>query len=91
MMGLLRYQLFTTYAIAFLSLWYIALQRKDEYGLSNLLVNWAPLWAVVAVGIYLLFLLVIGVVNCEDRPEAAHELELEVQAARKELRKRGIL
>jgi uncharacterized protein (DUF58 family) len=93
-MGLLRYQLFTAYAVAFLSIWYIALQKKDELDLpaeAMLLIDFAPIWAVVAIGVYLLLVLIIGVLTFKDCPAAALELELEVTVARVELGGKGIL
>lgn len=92
-MGLLRYQLFLTYAVAFFSLWYMALKKKDEFDLSPagvLLIDLAPLWAIVAVGIYLLSVLIIGVLGFRDCPEAAVELEKEIQEAKQDARKRGL-
>jgi hypothetical protein len=93
-MSLLRYQVFIAYAIVFFSLWLIALQRNDKQDLPPfciLLIQWAPVWAVLSVGVYLLFVLVSGVLDCKDCPEAAAELDLEIDMARRELRKRRII
>jgi len=106
-MGLLRYQIFLVYGIAFVSVWYYALQRKDEIvraagdtvfvggmispKLLVILVDWAPLFAVLALGLYAFLLLVIGVIKFRDCPEAAAELEVQVAQAKKELKKKGIV
>lgn len=93
-MGLLRYQLFSAYAVAILSVWWTGLQAKSNFELAkplHLLIDYLPLWILVIVGIYLLGLLAIGVVNCKDRPEAAAELELQVTKAKSELRQQGII
>ena len=93
-MGLLRYQIFLTYAIAFLSLWGMALKKKSELDLplaGDLLIDWAPLWAIVAIGLYLLSVLILGVISFKDCPQAAVELESEVEEAKRDLRKRGII
>ena len=93
-MSLLRYQIFLSYAIGFLSLWYIALQREDLYELPRaavLLIVWAPIWVVILVGLYLLLVLITGVISFKDCPEAAVELEREVEMAKADLKKRGII
>lgn len=94
MLGLLRYQLFAVCGIAFLSSWYMALQKKEEWNLSTkstLLVDFAPLWAIIAVGLYLLTVLVLGVISFEDCPQAAKEIDLQVKEAKAEMKKRGII
>lgn len=93
-MGLLRYQLFTTYAVVLLSVWYMALQKRDEYkdnAVTLLLIDFMPLWAVVAVGLYLLTVLIVGVLSFNDVPAAAKKLEEEIKEAKTELKKRGII
>ncbi len=91
---MLRYQVFAAYGFAFLAIWSMALQKRAQYALSNevsLLIELAPLWVVIAIGIYLLTLLVHGVLNFKDCPEAAAELEQEIAVARVELKSRGII
>jgi hypothetical protein len=101
-MALLRYQIFLSYAVAFLSVWYFACQQIPSQGSDHLttissinyvirmLILYAPLWLVVGVGSYALTLLILGVVTFRDRPDAAAELDRDVAEARKELAKRGI-
>ena len=93
-MGLLRFQLFAVYGAAFFSCWYTLLQKKEELGMNataTFLVDFAPLWAIIAVGLYLLSVLIIGVLSFEDCPQAAKELDEEVKQAKVELKKRGII
>lgn len=94
-MGLLRYQIFLTYGFAFLSIWAFLLNKSDkQYSLSDssdVFVLLAPLWGLVALGIYLLLLLINGVLNYKDCPEASKELELETMEAKTEMKKRGII
>lgn len=97
-MTLLRYQVFLAYGAVFLSVWYYALQRQDDLAaIENLpkiaivAVRWAPALAVVALGVYALIWLILGVMNFRDCPEAAAELESQVKEAKKDLRRRGII
>lgn len=93
-MVLLRYQLFTGYAVALLSIWYMALQKRSEYKDNQaivVLIDFMPLGAVVAVGLYLLTVLIVGVLSFNDVPHASKELEAEIKEAKAEMKKRGIL
>lgn len=105
-MGLLRYQIVTGYVVAFLSMWIFALSRIDELKepitqaatatalspeLIILLIEWAPAVAILLLGIYALSALVIGVIQFKDCPEAAIELEKQVEEAKRELKKRGLI
>ena len=92
-MTLLRYQLFIGYAVALLSVWYMALQKRNEYKDNQatlVLIDFMPLWAVVAVGLYLLTVLIVGVMSFNDAPGASKELEAEIREAKAEMKKRGI-
>lgn len=108
-MGLLRYQIFLGYAFAFISVWLVALRRKEEIvdsvvaalssqadssdavgAIANAVVDFMPILAVVAFGLYALLLLVVGVIRFEDVPEAAKELETHVAEAKEEMRKRKL-
>lgn len=93
MTGLLRWQLFATYAIAFLAIWSFALSAKVESsdGVTNLLVDYAPVWAILALGLYAAVNVLVGVANFRDYPEAAAEIEQQVAEARKELKRRGVI
>ena len=98
MAGLLRYQIFLAYGIAFLAAWHAALQNEDIIStwlsLSteqvHILVYFAPLWFIVGLGVYAIVSIGIGVSTFKDCPEAAKEVEMHVEEARIELKKLGI-
>jgi Dolichol-phosphate mannosyltransferase subunit 3 (DPM3) len=96
-MALLRYQVFLSYSVAFLATWLFVLynQNNDDVvcnsSYNKILIVGAPLWALVGLGIYLLCLLIHGVLNYQDCPEAAKELEHETVEAKAEMKKRGII
>jgi Dolichol-phosphate mannosyltransferase subunit 3 (DPM3) len=54
-------------------------------------VIFAPVWAVLVLGFYLLSLLVYGVFTYRDCPEAALELESEIKEAKIEMKRRGVI
>ena len=87
MAGLLRYQLFLGLAVLFLSVWYAGLQSMPE----NIGVTYAPIWAVLLLGLYAVSSIAIGLANFKDFPEAAAEIERQVIEAKKEMTKRGII
>jgi hypothetical protein len=93
-MGLLRYQLFIAYGAVFLAVWIKALSfRNEAKDLSkevDLLIKFAPLWAVLGLGVYAVSNLIHGVSNMSDCPDASKEIEQNVKEARKEMKKRGI-
>ena len=98
MAGLLRYQIFLAYGVAFLAAWHALLQNENI--LSNwlplsteqvhILVYFAPLWFIVGLGVYAIVSIGIGVSNFKDCPEAAKEVDMQVKEARIELKKLGI-
>lgn len=95
--GLLRYQVFLSYGVAFLALWYAALQNKEAIleasghpEATDLAVQWAPLWGILCLAVYAFVSIAYGVLTFEDFPEAATELELQVKEARAEMKRRGI-
>jgi dolichyl-phosphate mannosyltransferase polypeptide 3 len=108
--GLLRWQIFTTYAVGFLAMWRAAIVWKNSQVINDnssssssgetssppsfpvdLLIDYAPFWAIIVLGIYAGGSVVWGVLNFRDCPEAATEIEQQVVEAKKELQKRGIL
>jgi len=101
-MGLLRYQIFLTYGVTFLSVWYYGLQHVDEWSalssssssspaLLHLAITYAPVWAVLVLAVFLLTRLILGVLAYQDCPEAATEIEQQIRQARVELKKRKII
>jgi dolichyl-phosphate mannosyltransferase polypeptide 3 len=91
MTGLLRWQIFAAYGVALASLWAYARTTKADPGNANLVLDFAPLWAILALGVYALGCVLYGVATFRDCPEAATEIEQQVAEARKELKRRGIL
>ena len=97
-LGLRRYQVLLAYLVAFLSVWYYALSKREEIKalgfdepLTLLALEWAPLLAVVVLALYLLTLLVVGVASFRDAPEAAVQLGKDIAEAKDALRRMGIL
>jgi Dolichol-phosphate mannosyltransferase subunit 3 (DPM3) len=92
---MLRYQIFVAYGVAFISAWYnYGLSKKEDYSLSpavNLLVTFAPIWAVLALGIFLLARLILGVLAYQDCPDAAQEIDRQIVEARVEMKRRKII
>lgn len=92
MTGLLRWQIFAGYAVAFLSIWgYALLSTKPDEPTVRLLLEYAPVWAILVLGVYAASSVMYGVATFRDCPEAASEIELQVAEARKELKRRGII
>ena len=87
MFNLLRYQIFCAYGILFLGLW-IALRTENG---DNILIDFAPLWLIIVLGIYAVTSIYRGVVNMKDCPEAAAEVDRHVKEAKEELSKKGII
>jgi hypothetical protein len=48
-------------------------------------------WFIAALGLYAFISIAYGVISCKDFPEAAHEIEIQVQEAKAEMKKRGII
>jgi hypothetical protein len=105
-LGLRRYQVFLAYGVAFFSAWRYALSKREEIrskfteqvGWDDATVGWlllaldhVPLVAVVSTGLYLLFLLIVGVYSFEDCPAAAAQLGRDVQEAKDALRRMKLL
>ena len=95
--GLLRYQVFLAYGIAFMALWYAALQNKEAimeatgYPVeTDIALQWAPLWGILGLGLYAAIKIIYGLITFQDFPEAAAELERQVEEARAEMKRRGI-
>ena len=85
---MLRYQLFLSVAIALGAIWWAALQSSVG---DTLWVKWAPLEAVIVLGLYAVGSIAIGLANFRDFPEAAAELDGQIQEAKKEMTRRKII
>ena len=90
MAGLLRWQVFASYAVVFLAVWSFAWSSTSEND-PNMWIDFAPLWAIVALGVYAVSSVLYGVATFRDCPEAATEIEQQVVEAKKELKRRGII
>jgi hypothetical protein len=89
--GLLRYQIFLGYGILFLAIWYAALSTQKESQEPSIWAVFAPVWLVVALGIYAVSTIVYGVATFKDFPEASAEIEQQVKEAKVEMKKRGVI
>ena len=92
--GMLRYQVFLTYGVAFVSAWYYGLRKKAEFDtppVLDVLVAFAPVLAIVGLGIFLLARLMLGVLAYQDCPDAAREIDRQVVEARTEMKRRKII
>jgi hypothetical protein len=49
------------------------------------------LWGIVCLGLYALSSVIYGTLNFKDTPEASKELEQQIQDAKQEMTKRGII
>jgi preprotein translocase subunit SecY len=92
---MLRYQQFLLAGVAFLAVWYVAAlqyQSKDNHNNNiMMLVTYAPIWLVMSIGLYALFSVIYGTMTFKDTPEAAQELEQQIQEAQREMTKRGVV
>ena len=77
--------------------WYAALQNKEAIveftgypSVTDLAVRCAPLWGIFCLGLYALISIGYGLMTFEDCPEAAAELERQIEEARAEMKRRGI-
>jgi len=86
-MTLLRYQLFLAIAAVLVSLWVAALKLHP----NSVLVLFAPLWMICALGVYAVGTIAVGVWTFRDTPEASAEIEEQVKEAKREMKKRGII
>ena len=103
MAGILRYQLFLSIGIIFLSAWKASLSRLDSIkswpplsttlGMSEssieILVTYLPIWAIIALGLYALSCVLYRVATMGDFPEAAEELSAQILEAKEKLKAAG--
>ena len=86
---MLRYQVFLTIGMSFLSIWLALIKGSDAA--SNALVLYAPVWAIILLGLYAIGSVVLGLMSFKDTPEAAAEIERQILEAKSEMQRRGIL
>lgn len=95
---MLRYQLFLGYGVAFAAVWYAALQRKIEIAsslgtsapLTSMVVDYAPLCAILVLGVYAVLSVAYRVATMADYPDAAEEIDMQVKEAKAALIKMGV-
>jgi hypothetical protein len=95
---MLRYQLFLGYGVAFAAVWYAALQRKGEVAsalgttasVTSTVVDYAPIWAILVLGVYAVLSVAYRVATMADYPDAAEEIDLQVKEAKAALIKMGM-
>jgi dolichyl-phosphate mannosyltransferase polypeptide 3 len=92
-MALLRYQLFLGIGVAFFSIWYALLKSSEatSEASANVLIPYAPLWAILLLGVYAIGSIAYGLIKFKDSPEAAAEIEEQVLEAKAAMKKRGII
>jgi hypothetical protein len=93
-MGLLRYQLFLVIGAAFVATWAGLLKRSsfdDKASIRSLSILYAPLWAILLLGIYAVGSIGYGLLNFKDVPEAAAEIDRQIVEAKAEMTKRGVI
>jgi dolichol-phosphate mannosyltransferase subunit 3 len=91
MSGLLRYQIFLMYGALFIALWYGALSTQQTTDPPSIWIVYAPVWAILLLGLYALGSVMYGVTTLKDCPEAASEIERQIVEAKAEMKKRGII
>ena len=83
-----RLQLFLAIFVSFFSCWYAALSAHENPGV---LLEYAPFWAILLLGLYAMSSIAYGVVQCMDFPDAALEIEKQVKEAKVEMSRRGVI
>jgi membrane protein YdbS with pleckstrin-like domain len=90
-----RYQVFLTYGGAFVAVWYYCLiKKKDTQNISyvaDIVITFAPVLFVLVVGVFLLTRLIVGVFAFRDCPYAAKEIEIQIEEAKVEMKRRKII
>ncbi|KAL3799464.1 hypothetical protein HJC23_013919 [Cyclotella cryptica] len=97
MASILRYQVFLSVIILFLSIWKnalantVSLQRSLPFSPSTneVIITYLPIWALIILGIYALASVLVRVATFEDCSEAAVQLGREIEEAKLRLKGRG--
>jgi hypothetical protein len=96
---LLRYQIFLAYGVAFLTVWYAALQNQKKIvdvitilppDYTNILIKFLPFIGIIILGLYAACSVMYGVWKFADCPEAAAEIEIQIKEAKSELKRQGV-
>lgn len=97
MVVLLHYQQFLVAGMALVSIWYAALHSQsyaadaDAAIHNNIYIAYAPVWFILLLGLYAISSVLYGTATFRNTPEAAQELERQIQEAKREMRRRGII
>jgi Dolichol-phosphate mannosyltransferase subunit 3 (DPM3) len=94
MLGLLRYQVFLVYGFVFLAVWQGAKMNQDVATASftaRIVVDFAPLWAILLLGMYAATSIIYKVLTFNDCTDATAELEGQIKEAKAEMRRRKII
>ena len=98
----LRYQVFLSYGVAFIATWFYCLLNKNKIITStatttsqqqviDVAITFAPIFAIVILGIYLLSRLILGVLAFEDCPDAAKEIDAQIAEAKTDMKRRKVI
>jgi Dolichol-phosphate mannosyltransferase subunit 3 (DPM3) len=91
---LLRYQVFLTYGVTLLAIWYWCWTQNelvDSLPLVGVFISFAPAVFLLILGTYLLIRLFVGVLAFEDCPDAAKEIDCQIAEAKAEMKRRKII
>ncbi len=97
---MLRYQVFLSRMVTGLAIWYAILRSSVNnsnsssstgYKGPSIVITYAPIWAILVLGLYAVIVIGMGVYNMRDAPEAATELDQHIIQARHEMKHRGII
>lgn len=101
MTGLLRYQLFLSAGILFVGLWKASIARLTSIQkalsstfsvdpqITKIIVIYLPIWTVLILGMYALLSVLYKVATFGDCPDAAVELNRQIEEAKQKLSKQG--
>jgi uncharacterized membrane protein len=98
----LRYQVFLSYGVAFVATWLYCLLNKSkiitsttttslEQQVIDIVITYAPIIAILILGMYLLSRLFLGVLAFEDCPNAAKEIDTQIVEAKTEMKRRKVI
>lgn len=73
-----------------MAIWMGAKMTADETT-NSMLIDFAPAWAILLLGIYAAVTIIYNVLTFNDCPEAAAELDQQIKEAKKEMKKRKII
>mmetsp|Transcript_27101 Transcript_27101/g.39680 ORF Transcript_27101/g.39680 Transcript_27101/m.39680 type:complete len:96 (+) Transcript_27101:159-446(+) len=91
---MLRYQVFLSYGFLLLAIWYKGLESRETLtevvGIPDVAITFLPLWVLVMLAFYALFVILAGVVGMTDNSDATKEMESEIIEAKAAMKKKGV-